>query len=92
MKLKIQAKIFLTSVYPNPVNDFLSFNYNLSAPSKVELTLMDTSGKTVYKKVLPYGVTGNNHTSIDVKILSKGFYTMLLKSHSQTCKAKFLKE
>ncbi len=83
---------FLAAVYPNPVNDYLSFNYNLSAPSKVELTLMDTAGKTVYKKVLPQGIAGNNPTSIDIKKLSKGFYTMVLKSHSQTCKAKFLKE
>ena len=53
---------------------------------------MDTSGKTVYKKILPQGVKGNNSSSMDIKKLSKGFYTMVLKSHSQTCKAKFLKE
>ncbi|HRH64742.1 MAG TPA: metallophosphoesterase, partial [Bacteroidia bacterium] len=37
------------SVYPNPVHDYLTIEYNLDKPSKVQVDVMDLSGRKVYQ-------------------------------------------
>lgn len=83
---------FLVSVYPNPANNDLTFNYNLSHASKVKLTVLDTSGKVVYYNTLPLGVSGINSSSIGINKLAKGFYTLVLETGKEKCKGKFVKQ
>lgn len=80
------------SVAPNPVKDIITFSYNLIRPSKVEVTILDTSGKTVLKKLLPQGLDGQNSSTIEAKNMTNGIYTLILKCNGQTSKAKFVKD
>lgn len=83
--------LMLLSAYPNPVDNKLFLRYFLSHAKKIEVTLIDTSGKTAQQKLLVHGAAGNNNLSIAVNKLSKGIYTVVLNDGKQTCKGKFVK-
>ena len=80
------------SINPNPVNDKLIFNFSLTQNSKIELTLTDVMGKVVLKKSILHSEVGYNNSSLDIALLSKGFYTMLLSSGNNYSSVNFLKQ
>ena len=80
------------SINPNPVNDKLIFNFSLTQNSKIELTLTDVMGKVVLKKSILHSEVGYNNSSLDIALLSKEFYTMLLSSGNNYSSVNFLKQ
>lgn len=89
---KSSETIFLISVFPNPANEVLSFNYSLTFRKKVTVTLADETGKIVFKNVLSNTVTGKNNSSIDIKKLPKGFYTLMLSNGKDSSNVTFVKQ
>ncbi|MEO7873784.1 MAG: ASPIC/UnbV domain-containing protein [Bacteroidia bacterium] len=82
---------FLVSVYPNPANTVLSFNYSVLLPSEIKVSIINAEGKSALTKQLK-SKTGNNIESLDIKNLTGGTYTLVLSTGKQACEAKFVKQ
>ncbi|NOQ28291.1 MAG: T9SS type A sorting domain-containing protein [Bacteroidales bacterium] len=59
------------SSFPNPVNDFLNFNYSLGRNSQGEIYIYDIVGKRVKHKQI---TNSENHSQINVSDLNPGIY------------------
>jgi len=68
-------------VSPNPAIDKITLNYNLSAASKISLTLYNLSGMTV-KTILKdeHQTTGNHNQVFDISSLISGIYFVRLRT------------
>ena len=78
-------KIERMKVYPNPVVNQLSFDFDdLNSP--IDIRVLDQNGCVVLTKSL------NSVESLDVSSLSKGFYTVLVRSNQRYFLSKFVKE
>ena len=82
---------FSLAIYPNPVGETLSFKYNLPYAEKVQLDVIDANGKSVLSKRMYNGVRGSNTTSLEIKNIAKGFYTLQLSTGKHTSHGKFVK-
>ncbi len=83
---------FRVSVYPNPVDDVLSFNFDLVLFGEVKVSVMNAEGKIIFTKSLPFCKQGMNHDSIHTEKFKSGVYTLELSTIRQRCKAKFVKQ
>jgi len=73
------------SVYPNPVNDFMTIS--MSSPADYKALIMDGVGKTVKEFYF------NNSTKTDVRFLSKGLYFIIVKDkNNRISTVKFVKK
>jgi hypothetical protein len=63
------------NIYPNPTNSRI--NIDLNANEKVEVTIINILGKTVYK-----GTISEQNNQIDVSTFAKGIYTVLTSKGS----------
>jgi trimeric autotransporter adhesin len=61
----------------NPVNDITQINYELPYPMRVELSLIDVTGKKVWRNI-ESGDKGMNSLNLDVRDLSNGSYLLQL--------------
>lgn len=59
--------------YPNPANDQITFQYNLSEQSDIHAVICDMTGKTVWENRTVYPV-GLHHLTINSADLSNGIY------------------
>ena len=82
---------FSLSIYPNPIGDHLSFKYNLHYPEIVQIDILDINGKCVHSKKLMDVVSGSNTSSLDIKNIATGFYTLKLSSGKHISYEKFVK-
>jgi hypothetical protein len=82
---------FSLAIYPNPVGEILSFKYNFPFAGKVQIDVMDVNGKSVLSKMVYSGVGGSNTSSLEVKNIAKGFYTLQLSTGKHTSHGKFVK-
>lgn len=63
------------SVYPNPANVFTNVNLTLNESSKVEISILNTLGQTVYNNDLGT-INGNNNIEINTSDLETGIYML----------------
>jgi hypothetical protein len=70
------------SITPNPSNGVFVVSYGLSQKKKVELEIIDVSGKRIYKKKFQDGADTNAH-EISLKNISDGMYSLLIKAGEQ---------
>ncbi len=82
---------FSLSIFPNPVSEILTFDYKLSQPEIVQVTVFDMNGKNVFSEELFNVIIGSNIYTLDIKNLAKGFYTLQLGSGKHTSHGKFVK-
>ncbi|MBK7965552.1 MAG: T9SS type A sorting domain-containing protein [Bacteroidetes bacterium] len=82
---------FSLSIYPNPISDHLSFKYNLHYPEIVQIDILDINGKCVHSEKLIDVVSGSNASSLDIKNIATGFYTLKLSSGKHISHGKFVK-
>lgn len=69
----------ISEIYPNPVNDKLTFEINSRTNFSAHLRIIDIFGKTVYKDIL--SVDDESSTiNIDVSMLSNGLYMLQLQN------------
>ena len=66
-------------IYPNPVNNKLSFEINSNENFSAQIRIVDIFGKTIYKDLIP--VDNESATiNIDVSSLSDGIYMLQLQN------------
>ncbi len=76
--------------YPNPFNPTTAISYQLSAISRVELTVFDISGKTVQTLINERQEAGRHMVQFDASALSSGTYLYQLRANGQIKTGKML--
>jgi hypothetical protein len=75
--LAIQSGGF--SLYPNPADDFLFIDFNVSSDTEVEISVSDMLGsKLAWLANKPYS-SGSYTEKIDIRSLSKGVYFLTVR-------------
>jgi len=72
------------NIYPNPVNDILNVEFNLTRSSNVELKVYDLLGKVVYEDLEGYNQSGVKNYSLRLGDLHSGIYLLKLNVDGQT--------
>ena len=70
------------SVYPNPSNDFVTFNFNLHKQGNLEVAIYDLNGRKVTATSSVMSL-GSNSVKFDVSNLEAGLYTYQIKSGNE---------
>jgi hypothetical protein len=84
-------KVALT-VYPNPADDRLSFNYKFEKNTHAEIIVRDISGRKVLSQDLGRVMAGDQKMGIDVSSLTTGIYTVEMSTGTISAIAKFNKK
>lgn len=87
----VSSKDFVLKCYPNPVQDFIHFEYHLKEKSTVEIDLIDALGKKI-KTLHAQGDEGKNLEILDIRDLSEGCYFIKMKAGDQVGFFPFLKK
>jgi len=79
------------SVFPNPVsrNGALFVNVNSKESFDGEISVMDYTGKTVYRSAANF-IAGDNQIPVELNIDANGVYLMFIKSEAGILKQKFV--
>lgn len=78
-------------VYPNPAKDFAVVGIKLNNPSKVDIQIMDVTGKVVYNNNSAEVVNpGQNEIKINTTEFPTGTYNILVKTAEGTFKEKLI--
>lgn len=80
----------LVNSYPNPASHEISIHVNTELPATAFITVLNASGRPVYKTKVPT-TKGINHIVIPVQSLQKGQYYINIQYGSQYSKSTFLK-
>ncbi len=72
------------NIYPNPVNDMLNVEFNLTKSSNVELKVYDLLGKVVYENLEGFNQSGSKNYSLRLGDLHSGIYLLKLNVGGQT--------
>jgi hypothetical protein len=81
----------LTSVV-NPFSTKLDFGITVSENSRVDVTLINMSGKPVRKQSFNVYEGANNLTVIDTEILPVGIYILQIRNNDQIINKKVMKK
>ncbi len=65
-------------VYPNPINDNATVNFNLANATNVELTMNNVLGQKVYSSTLGQMSSGDHNVKIDASKFDAGIYFITL--------------
>ena len=71
--------ISFTSLYPNPVNESATLEFNATQNTNVDVTIIDISGKQVNNFSANVN-SGNNKIAIGTSDLAKGYYMLNISS------------
>ena len=71
--------ISLTSLYPNPVNESATLEFNATQNTNLNFTVIDISGKQVNNFLMNVN-SGNNKIAIETSDLANGYYMLNLSS------------
>jgi hypothetical protein len=63
------------TVYPNPATDVLNIDLTLFQADKLNLRLVDMTGKLLKEEVVE-GADGDNHLRFDINGVAKGLYLL----------------
>lgn len=70
-----------TRIYPNPANEFLNLEFNLTVPEHVSIYIMDMQGRIVLDITKNEAMEAGLHSSVvDLATLSNGAYILVLKT------------
>lgn len=81
----ITPQVFISNIYPNPVENNLKFSYNLAEKNNASLVIYNTVGNIVYKTKL-----SNQHKTktIDTENLPSGLYYLNIQSSGKISETK----
>ncbi|MCE9539934.1 MAG: Ig-like domain-containing protein [Bacteroidetes bacterium] len=68
------------SIYPNPSQGNFTINSNLPDVQKIEITITNTIGQIIDKKIYKY----NSHLIVDLSAKKKGIYFIEIKTNDQS--------
>ena len=77
------------SIYPNPVEDMLNVSMNLTQGDYYNIEALDITGRSILLAD-QYISDGQQTVQLDVSNLSKGMYTLVVRSSSQSMTKKFI--
>jgi spore germination protein YaaH len=90
--LKIQMNNTGLTVYPNPVRNSGSVLFQLSAQQRVDLKVIDMTGRTV-KSLINKELSANDYTIyMDCSALKNGIYLVVLTTNNRNLTCKFVVE
>lgn len=75
-----------TSVFPNPANASVTFHYFSADNHQTTLSLVDASGKLVFRKALPYGI----EYTLPTEDLPQGLYCYQIQTQAGSGSGKLL--
>ncbi|CAN5535917.1 hypothetical protein BH10BAC1_BH10BAC1_03940 [soil metagenome] len=75
----IESPSFVSSIYPNPANNFVNVSITGSPSGIIEISIVDLQGKVVSKTVSD-NLTLNYNTKINTENIAKGLYYLNIKS------------
>jgi hypothetical protein len=83
---------FRISMYPNPAIDYLNIDLNdlITSESPVEITILNLSGEMLDHQVF-YTTTARFSERIDISMISKGVYIVIVQHEKVSKLGKFLK-
>jgi len=77
----------LINIYPNPSNGIFYLDYKNLNSEKLEISIVDLTGKIIYSKYIE-----NNNLEIDLTNFSKGLYIISFKTDSKIYRQKIVLE
>jgi hypothetical protein len=80
------------NVYPNPVANNATINYNSTDKNEVAIDIIDASGKTVKSFVLSNIQDGENNFTLNTSGLSSGIYLLRATGTQKVYTMKFVKQ
>ena len=90
--IAIQKVITTLNVYPNPVKDIATIQFNISEQQKVELKIIDLNGKII-AFLLNKELTANNYTiNMDCAKLKSGLYLLVFTTNKGNTTYRFIVE
>ncbi len=72
------ANVNSMEIFPNPMKDNATVNFNLANASIVQVTMTNVLGQTVYSTSLGQMTAGDHNTKIDASNLNSGIYFVTL--------------
>ena len=78
-------------ISPNPANEIVNINYNLSEASFIEITLTNSIGQ-LFLEDKYNAVKGENKTHIDISTYAQGIYVLTLKAAGESVTVKVIKQ
>lgn len=79
---------FVSEIFPNPVNDFLNLNISTYSKEKLDISILDITGRVVKKRI----VSPNKQLKIDVRDLKAGLFLLKINFNKQIYSYKFIKK
>lgn len=89
--IKEQTATAKLNLYPNPAKDKLEVNYILPVTAKIIFKIFDAQGKLISVEEKGSQLPGEQHSSLNIKSLASGNYTLQIAAGSKTTSAKFTK-
>tara|TARA_B100001250_G_scaffold167860_1_gene144571 strand:- start:398 stop:826 length:429 start_codon:yes stop_codon:yes gene_type:complete len=92
-RTSVPSSFSIESVYPNPFNGKVSFDFNVSSPGLIEFKLFDIGGRLVKDDLIVSGYQGRHRISWDGRdqfgrLVSSGIYYYKLRSEADIIKGK----
>ncbi len=78
-------------VYPNPTNEQITINFNVSKEQNAHLIIVDITGKTCMEKEI-MAASGLNEHAVDLNKLEAGIYVLKLITSEKNQALQFVKE
>lgn len=82
MITSIQGEATIATVYPNPFNETVTVEMNVTDKTPVTITITDLSGKAVFAETASFEA-GNQRVSINVSNLKNGTYICTIQTGNQ---------
>ncbi|PLX01415.1 MAG: hypothetical protein C0595_14865 [Marinilabiliales bacterium] len=82
---EISPQVYISNIYPNPVENNLSFSYNLADKNLASIIIYNTLGNIVYKTELS---SQHKTKTIDTEKLSSGLYYLNIQSSGKNSETK----
>jgi hypothetical protein len=79
-------------VYPNPAQDFINLEFNLSVNSDVEINVLNLNGQSIISKKLNKQEKGKQTIFVPTSALSSGIYIVSVKSKDGMYLSRFIKQ
>ncbi|MCB0507101.1 MAG: alkaline phosphatase D family protein [Chitinophagales bacterium] len=86
-----QNPVEVMSIYPNPTQHYLQFQYFVKNPSDITVAIFDVAGNKVAESKLGSTSNGLNVDGIDISSLAAGSYIISFISEDGTVSRKFIK-
>jgi len=81
----------LISVYPNPVSDFVSFNFYSASVQEIKIQMIDITGKVISEQNISVKA-GANEIRLDNLSLSGGIYLLSIQTSANVFSQKIVRE